>query len=123
MAAERADEAQAHAEMVAEGQAEVRANARPIPTKPTREEVEYHNPTHVVFRNWFRCFVDMRARGVTSPTRQVRGRHSESDDGLDVFTWDDDVGFLIVSAAVTAIQATKHDDPRTVQDVVAMLET
>ena len=56
-AAERVDGAPAHAaapagvlDLMAE-QAEVRAKARPVPSRPTREEVENHNPTHVVSTN------------------------------------------------------------------------
>ena len=49
-------------DMMGDGQAEVRANARPVPPRLTKEEMENHNFTHVVIRNRCRCCVAMRTQ-------------------------------------------------------------
>ena len=66
VAAERVDGAQAHTaapaailDVMAGRQAEVRAKASPLTTRPTKEEVESHNLTHLVFRNSCSCCVAM----------------------------------------------------------------
>ena len=103
-----------------------------MPTRPAIEEVDNHNLTHVVLRNSCSCCVAVRAREQpTVSSGQVRRRRPTVIMGWMFFTSDDDVGIQkpvlvvcdLVSAAVAAVHATKHDNPRTVQAMVLTLET
>ena len=122
LAAERVDGAQdaaapaAISDLMGEGQAEVRANARPAPPRFTKEEMENHNLTRVVFRNRCRCCVAMRTR--EQPHHLVRSEDGTWRVMMDwmFFTSDDRVGFTmsmpvvndLVSVAVTAIHEARR---------------
>ena len=126
-----ASSSSANPTVAVDGKVEIRAKARPQPTKPTNEEVDRHNLTHLVLRNSCTRCVAMRDR--EQPHRVTRFEDGSSELMVDwvCFTSDAKVEYQmpvfiiydLVSRAVAAIQATNHVDPRTVHAVLQTLET
>ena len=92
---------------------QVRAKATPMPRKLMKEEVEHHNVTHVVFRNWCRRCVATRAR--EQPHHLARSECGTSKVKMDrmFFTSDDEIGFqvallMFLDSASAAFAGTQY---------------
>ena len=51
------------------------AKSKPNPTRPTEEEVERHNKTHIPYRSW--CPHCVRGRAVNDPHRKLATRRGK----------------------------------------------